>query len=357
MKHLLLPILFLATTTFSWSKTNLVIADPLPSVQITGSALCETLTLTYNLPDSLKSEYTIKVDVVINETSNTAEVLYRATKTGIEHYIEKVETNISDYFLPIDMNDFINSWNFNISFQIGNNIQTIGSRVRSPYATCVDFVYDCDSIIVTERTLNRAIIVNDPIITLETNSTTEIGPKCSHTSLSYSFSNDTLHITQTSYMSGCLSNDIGINTKSLTILDFDREKYTVQLLKKIDLRTTFHERPTTDTEEKIINPIVIISESDYYLNSEPAILGFADMRNCVISALDKKHLAQYAIYPNPASQSISIDNFNGEVKLINQLGQTFILNNAYSVEHLSAGRYIATYEIEGELVQSHLIIE
>jgi hypothetical protein len=87
----------------------------------------------------------------------------------------------------------------------------------------------------------------------------------------------------------------------------------------------------------------------YYLTKHRAVLG-----------IDEQTAEQVLIYPNPASDFISIENLNSDVLVTNQLGQTLTLEKSdkISISHLLAGLYFLQFSnIKGEQVREKLLIE
>ena len=341
---LLLPALILLSINFSWAKTNLTIITQTPGFTVSGSALCENLNLTYNLPDSLKTQYNIDVRFVANEKSNTAEILYIATKTNTDHYIGKIVTDITSYFLPIDMGDSTNKWTFNFNVQIDNKISNTSSQLFTPYGICSEFSYDCDSMVYTKKELIRA---------------TDCGSS-NETVLGYYYLNDSLIITKTEgpVLTVCVPYETHIRENTLAITDFEAKTYNVYEFPLFLSNNDFDSTQTIITfaaNDTVIDGIM--GGELIFITLINISYGEADMTSCIINSTNDLLETQYAIYPNPATNNIYINGFSGELKLTNQLGQSYILAQNYSVEHLPAGMYIATYEIDGNLIQSHLIIE
>ena len=361
MKKLLLTpfLIVLFAMNFSQAKNNLVIYDPvqqkLNAFTTSGSSLCEDFNLIYNLPDSLQTHYDIEFRFVANETSNTGEVLYIATKTDTEKHTQSITSDLTEHFLPINYEDSVNTWTFNFSVQIDGEIEVLGSTYAYPYTACVNLTYDCDSIVVTEKKLLQA---------------TTCGTPNSGNTFEYEITNDSIIISKqvTRIVPAvCEIYDTHIREQSISITDFEAKKYTVEFNYLISLTPPLYPYdsimyctcPPYVKDSMITYPLPITLPDVVYIAIQipETFLGNADMRDCIINSLDDIEVAKHQIYPNPANDKVYIDGFSGELKLTNQLGQSYLLNDNYSVEDLPKGIYLATYEVDGNLIQSKLIVE
>lgn len=87
----------------------------------------------------------------------------------------------------------------------------------------------------------------------------------------------------------------------------------------------------------------------YYLTKNRQVLG-----------VDENNGAQALIFPNPASEYISIEDLDSDVLLTNQLGQTVTLekSNKITVSHLSKGVYFIQFNnTKGETIRQKILIE
>lgn len=79
----------------------------------------------------------------------------------------------------------------------------------------------------------------------------------------------------------------------------------------------------------------------------------------VTSATDESH-ENISVYPNPASDFLSIKNLNSKVRLIHQQGQSFLLEKSdmISVSHLPRGLYLVSFENTDKVeVKQKVILE
>jgi hypothetical protein len=88
-------------------------------------------------------------------------------------------------------------------------------------------------------------------------------------------------------------------------------------------------------------------------------VGNADLSSCIGVGLEDAKTKLYDLYPNPVSSELNISNFEGQIKLTNQVGSQFVIdgNQSFDVSDLPKGLYIVHFELNGQVQQEKVIIK
>ena len=106
------------------------------------------------------------------------------------------------------------------------------------------------------------------------------------------------------------------------------------------------------------NDINCVDNACNTMDLAPIYLGEADLNDCIINGFNTTFSQNY-IHPNPASEYLSIPDFEGKINLTNQFGQQISIegNEHFSISTLSKGLYIATFELNGEVHREKIVIQ
>jgi Secretion system C-terminal sorting domain len=350
-------ITLLVTISLTMSNLfGLLIYDPLMGVfDNTGSALCENLKLKYTLPDSLKTGYSYTVDIKKVIETNEMIVVYEFLPSKTSVFTTEIVSNLTNQFLPlIEFTQEKRYWNLAISVVVSDRITKLNKSL-DPYATCKEITSECGEVRYVQKNIRY---------------TSECGPSGKGYMLYPVVSEDTLKIIRESMPVPlvCFPTTFRVDSdvvvfkglKNLNYKVFTEEVlyYVAYSSTKVD---TVYSLDSTMTITPIgitpidITPIIWYPSVSKYLS----LIGSADLRACKEVGVDPNENKAYDLYPNPVSNELNILNFDGQIKLTNQVGRQFVIegNQSFDVSSLPKGLYIVQFELNGQVQQEKLIIK
>jgi hypothetical protein len=348
-------LLFLISLTIS-NLFGLLVYDPYYGIfDNSGSALCENLKLKYTLPDSLKTGYSYTVDVKKNLDKRELSITYKFLPSKTSVFTTEIVSDFTDYFLPIsEITQEERFWTYLINVDVSGKI-TSTNKSFDPNAVCEEITHTCDEVRYVQKSIRYK---ND----------------CGSSGKGYNLypvvSNDSLIIISETVpvTMVCVSKTFGIDSdvvvfkglKDLNYKVFRQARYfyfeyTIPYNTSSEIKDTVY---TIDTSSSSIEinylPIVGIPAFRYYL-----FVGNADLSSCIGVGLEDAKTKLYDLYPNPVSSELNISNFEGQIKLTNQVGSQFVIdgNQSFDVSDLPKGLYIVHFELNGQVQQEKVIIK
>lgn len=288
-----------------------------------GSKLCGDLTLTLNLPESMRGHYAYDYNAWIDDETGRLIVPYYL------NYNEE-EDSISE--ITIDFSWFATHLNFprDREIEVVQEIYYEGIPVYRKmsngfaYSTCYEFSADCEGAEIYRKSLR------------------EICPEFDiSTTKSYQIMDDSLVVKFEDlyeYMEWtCLAEGSYMHVDSIIIKDLDARLYRLYA-------------GEYGTYKDLRRPEIPF---------KPSYQGEIDLRECVITASPKyKEINCGKPYPNPAHNTIQMHDFKGNLTLTSSTGQVFVISGdgQYDISTLESGLYIISYERNGRIEREKFII-
>lgn len=128
-----------------------------------GSALCDTLYTTYQIPQELQGKYTYTVEVQKNDTSKVLEIRYHLQSAGSE-ILTQITTNLKKYFSasrPSTTAEKDLKWMVAHLVYIDGQLKSTHLTMGWPYNPCYTSKSDCKEVIVFRKRLEDICPVVD----------------------------------------------------------------------------------------------------------------------------------------------------------------------------------------------------
>lgn len=330
---------FLAAVLSLSNLSALLIYDPYMDVlQVSGSALCEDLKVTYKLPDSLKIGYSYTADYTKNNTTRTIDINYVFTPSLNKAINTDIVFELTNEFTPVvEIKDNEAYWNLNYKFVVDGKETSVISGFY-PYKTCSVIKKSCNEVVYENRMIQYA---------------TDCGSGKGYI-YTQRISKDSLIIDKIDVpvLAVCLEKDFRIETERVVFSNLDNLNYKVFM--KTQYNWMVYSVGDLDTIAKFILPIQPM-DNYYYLQ----LSGDTDLRGCVVKGIGDVYNSPKLIFPNPTNSIVNVLNYEGEITFVNQMGQRFTVsgNTKFDVSQLEKGIYIASFEQEGKLIQEKIIVE
>lgn len=291
------------------------------SSKINGSVLCNNLTYTYVLPDSLLDNYSYTV--VVEKNSNTLDIFYYLQQsTSASNLTHSITTNLTNQF-DLSYFNLKTNWKIVNHLNIHNKSYPLSEVEIDPFSTCYEVKSECEKVNVYRKSKREFCSTTNITTTTVTDRKEDI--------LMVDFVD-----TFTKADAVCLAEGWLVHTDSVEFDNLTNKNYRVYVGKDINC----------------------VDGVCPFLLPAPTFLSFADLSHCVINGFQTSAVEQF-IYPNPAKSYFLLDGFSGELELTNQLGQSFTLqgNESFSTENIPTGIYIATFERNGKTIREKIVIQ
>lgn len=304
--------------------------EPLPifsSGSFTGSALCNNLTLVYNLPKALQNRFVYEYEIVQNEATDSLFIRFTVTIAPTADTLKKIEVPLSEFYSEPEF--ILNPLKVTIIQSLSMNamLLTADTTFGNPYNTCYEIDSKCIDVNIYRKSLRK---VCSPIQII-TKNYIEIKENV----LLVDFIESTNNLENV-----CLAEGFLLHTDTITVTESEG-------LKNKDYR------------------VFLGTHIECALGACPTMwlyepqIGNAFLSNCIINGFEDELANKQLIFPNPAQDYISIKNVEGNVTLTNQFGQQFKLSGVsqLAVSNLPKGLYIATFSVNGKQLREKVVIQ
>lgn len=320
----------------------ITIISPELEQKLDGSLLCNNLSRTWHVPDSLKGNYTYTSTVSLSDTSNDFYINYYLTLEG-DKALEQITTDLSEAHekrstIVLDEN---NTGLFTIheTVHIGKRMALTSAFEDEAYKVCYQINEDCSDFHILKKSMQSAPICYEEYLK----------------NVSYSNAyvlNDSI-VFPDNYGRVYPANCLIVSVTKLVVDTFRLKTKLVPASYKVVLDKPYNCK-TICTEDVPISYCSISCTSHNY-----TFVGTANLSACLIKGIESSSALQNKAYPNPATDFINIKEFKGDISLINHLGHEFKISGdeQFSLSNIESGIYLVVYEKDGLSVREKIIIE
>jgi hypothetical protein len=120
-----------------------------------GSALCDTLSTTYRIPEEFQGKYYYKVEVLKSDTSHYLEIRY-LLESAETNVLKEITTDLKKYFsssIPSSVADANLRWTVGHNIYIDGQLKSTQLTMGWPYNPCYTSKSDCKEVIIYRKRL------------------------------------------------------------------------------------------------------------------------------------------------------------------------------------------------------------